>query len=215
MKTLVPLCALVALGAACRAAPDTGSIEPPPSSVVILDQSIVLKSGPIGVEDRQDATWAYVDVENRSAEPRLVSVEGDLLDAAGKTLGPLMVDELYVPAGEKRTFAVVAGKVYPDATRAKLHVHYAPVAKDKPVVVVNETKVRRAGIPLTCTPALENLAEKELVATVYCTFYDKDGKILARPFQILGLLPRSTRSYTFDGPAEAVTATAFIGQVVI
>jgi hypothetical protein len=211
---LTTLAGVANFATSCGKGPHDAVLEPPPPSVVVLPETVVVRTGPIGIQDRQEATYVYVEVDNRSAEPRLVSAEGDLVDAAGQTLAPLAIDEIYTPAGQKRTFALVATRPEPTAVSAKVRVRYAPVARDLPQVTIAAHKVERRGLPLACDVTLENKTDKQAVATLFCTFYDQAGKIVARPFTIIGMWPRSTRPFTFDGPPEAVTATPFLGEVV-
>jgi hypothetical protein len=213
MKRRALLAALLALGA-CSRHPPGGSLEPPPSSVVVLADTQVLKVGGIGIEDRQEASYVLVEAENRSAEPRLVSLEGVLLGKDGEELGPLWIDELYMPAGARRTFALVATEVQPASRSARIWVRYAPVARDPAMVEIVDVKVARQGIALGCGVTLQSKVAKQSIATTFCTFYDKDGQILARPFKIIGLMPEASRSWTFSGPPEAVRATPFLGQIV-
>ena len=206
--TLTLLMAVVA----CKASTGNGELPPPPASVKVLEDTAVIKQGAIGVKDRQDATYVLVDAENGSPEPRLVSLEGTLVDAEGKELGRLFVEELRIPAGERRTYALAAAAPLPAAKSAKLRVRAAPVGKDEPIVIVREqtTKLQPTGMVASVT--VENKITKQALATVIVSFYDAQGRILARPFTPVPLLPRSTNTFTFTGPLEAAKAVAYIGD---
>ena len=202
---------LVALGA-CKGVFGGGELPPPPASVKVLEETAVIKQGAIGVQDRQDATYVLVDASNGSAEDRQVSLDGILLDAAGKELGRLYVEEIRVPAGEQRTYALVAAGTYKEARSARLRVRAAPVTKDPPIAIVRELTTQRAPTGLVAVADVENKLTKQALATIIVTFYDASGKILSRPFAPVQLVPRSTRQFTFNGPLEAARATAFIGD---
>jgi hypothetical protein len=198
--------------AACKSTFSGGDLPPPPAEVKVLESTAVIKQGGIGVQDRQDATYVLVDAENGTAEDRAVSLEGTLVDAAGNELSRLYLEELRMPAHEKRTFALVAAGNVPQAKSARLRVRAAPVAKDPPVAIVRELKQERGPTGLVATPTLENKMSKQALATIIVTFYDADGKILARPFAPVQLNPRATNSWTFTGPLQATRAVAFIGD---
>jgi hypothetical protein len=208
------LALLALLLAACKAGPPSSELPPPPPSVRVLADTLVLERGPVGIEDRQEAAYVFVEAENGSSEPRQVSVEGDLYDAAGKVVAPLFIDEMYVPAGEQRTFALVATGAFPEATAAKARVRFAPVAKDAPAAAIASVTTERMATSFNATVNVENKIDKQVIATVIVTFYDQAGKIAGRPFKFLAIAPRGTRQYIFEGPREAVTAKAFLGDVV-
>ena len=153
-----------------------------------------------------------VEAENGTAEPRLVSLEGDLLDAGGKLLSHLYVEELRVPAHEKRVYALVAAGSFPGAASTKLRVRAAPVAKDEPIATVAELKTERSATGLVANATIENKLTKVAIASIIVAFYDANGKIVARPFAPVQLNPRSTRSFTFTGPPAATRAVAYIGD---
>jgi hypothetical protein len=197
---------------ACKSVFGGGDLPPPPTSVRVLADGAVIKQGAIGVQDRQDATYVLVEAENGSPEARLVSLEGDLLDAAGKLLSRLYVEELRVPAGEKRVYALVAAGTFPLAKSAKLRVRAAPVAKDAPIATVSELTTQHQAAGLVASATIENKLPKIAVATIIVAFFDAQGKIVARPFAPVQLNPRSTRTFSFTGPQAASRAVAFIGD---
>jgi hypothetical protein len=197
---------------ACKGVFGGGDLPPPPASVRVLDDTAIIKQGAIGVQDRQDATYVLVEAENGSPEPRLVSLEGDLLDASGKLLSHLYVEELRVPAKDRRVYALVAAGTFPQAASAKLRVRAAPVAKDEPIATVSELTTQRQATGLVASATIENKLPKVAIATILVAFYDANGKIVARPFAPVQLNPRSTRTFTFTGPQSASRAVAFIGD---
>ncbi len=209
---LVVAVAVVVAAGGCKGVFGGGDLPPPPPTVRVLESSAVIKQGAIGVQDRQDATYVLVDADNGSPEPRLVSLEGDLLDAGGKLLGHLYVEELRIPAGEKRTYALVAAGTFPDAKAAKLRVRAAPVTKDDPIAVVSELKTERGPTGLVANATVENKLTRRALASIIVSFYDAEGKILARPFAPVQLNPRSTRTFSFTGPMAATRAVAYIGD---
>jgi hypothetical protein len=208
----IVLLVFLTIGGACKAVFGGGELPPPPASVRVVEESAIIKQGAIGVQDRQDATYVLVEAENGSPEPRLVSLEGDLLDAAGALLSHLYVEELRVPAGEKRVYALVAAGTFPQAKSAKLRVRAAPVARDEPIATVSEVTTQHQATGLVASVTIENKLTKLAIATIIVTFYDANGKIVSRPFAPVQLAPRSTRTFSFTGPQTASRAVAFIGD---
>lgn len=203
--------ALALAAAACgRKAPD----REVPDSVVVLEASLTIKTGPIGLIDKKPATYVLVDAENRSAEARLVSLEGALLDDGGGEVAPLPVVELYIPAGEKRAFALASNRVAPEATRARVKVHGAPVEKHPPGAVIVEPNVgKQPDGRLFAAPLVKNTLAQPLAATVIVAFYDDAGKLLARPWDPVPLAAGETRAVKMVGPEGATRAQVFVGEI--
>jgi hypothetical protein len=217
LAVVVALGALVSLGAfatvaGCRR--DTVELPPPPPTVRVLSETAVVRQGAIGVQDRQDATYVLVEGVNGSPEPRLVSLEGELVDAGGASLARLALEELYVPAGETRVFALVANAKYPTAVGAKLRVRAGPVAKDPPPAIVRDLATERKATAFVAVPTLETKLDREVVATIIVAFYDAQGKILARTFTPVQLAPHSSRPFAIEGPPAAVRALAYVGDAM-
>lgn len=202
----------VLAAAACGRKPD--GREPPPSTIVVKEETIVVRTGKIGLRnDTRDGTYVLVDVENRSAEPRLIAVDGVLLHADGRELGALHADELYVPAGEKRAFALVHGQPVAEARSARVRIAGAPVATRPPDLEIVTPNVRADGGRLVAAPLVRNPTTQPALVTVITAFYDDQGRILARPFNVLPLAPGETRATSFHGPEGAATAQVYLGQI--
>jgi hypothetical protein len=196
--------------AACNAPRAEGQV--PPGLVEVLESSAVIKTGPIGIKEKKDATYVLVDVRNVSAEERTVSVQGTLLDDGGKPIGPLSLDELVIPPGELRTFALLHGGVAPNASRASFQVRRAAPVDHPPPIRVLDPVTEKDGDALGAICRVENTLDRTAIVTVIATFYDAGGKILGRPFVLLELEPRSSRPFRFTGPVGSTTARLFIGQ---
>ncbi|MBI4509671.1 MAG: hypothetical protein HY698_08530 [Deltaproteobacteria bacterium] len=206
---------LVLLAIACvGCAPSraTGpSDQAPPGSVVIKKETMAIRQGPIGVRETQDATYVLVDVENKSDVDRIIAIEGALTDAEGRDISPLSLDEMHVPTGEKRTFALVGNQVLPQAVDARLNIRRAARAEHPPPLRVTEQRAEQDEDHLAVTGRIRNTLERPALATIVATFYDKDGKILARPFRFLEFAPEQSRPIRFDGPRKAALARLFVG----
>jgi hypothetical protein len=189
-----------------------GELPPPPASVKVVEGSAVIKEGAIGIQDRQDATYVLVQAENGSKEPRQVALKGELVNLSGVTIAKLFPDELLIPPGERRTFALVAGGVFHDAHTAAIRVAAAIESKHEPFTKVTEVKTERGPKGLIAVVTVANTHKGLAVATVIATFYDKDGKIISRPFAPVQMAGKSSRTFTIAGPLEAVKADAYVGD---
>ena len=67
---------------------------------------------------------------------------------------------------------------------------------------------------LAATVRLENHAKGTTTAKLIATFYDTNGRILTRPFVVLEIIGNASRPFRFDGPKEAVTVKAYLGEVL-
>src|SRR5215471_6018605 len=96
----------------------TPKLDDDPKVAAVHEATAALRAGPIGPDQGDVSSYALVDVENTSAQDRLIAVEGELLGADGKPAATLGADEMRVPAHEARTFALVADKRAAEAAKA-------------------------------------------------------------------------------------------------
>jgi hypothetical protein len=216
VRGLVPATLLAAgtAGWACASgAPRPGAEEA--AAIVIDAEHALVKTGPVGATDARPATYALVDAKNRSAQDRMVTVEGQLLpgDGAG-SLGRVTGNELRIPAGATRTFALVGDGAVPDARKVSVRLVRAPAVTWAPQVEISEDQLARVQEYSVVTAVAKNVIDKEETATVAATFYDPGGRILARPATIVGLPVGASRTLRLEGPREAVRATVFVAEVV-
>jgi hypothetical protein len=190
--------------------------EPPPAGVKILDDTVVLKSGSVGVRDpmKPSASYVLVDVENGTTEDRTVAIEGTLAGDGDQTVGPLPPKELFIPAGARRTYALVSDGVHTDAKRAHLSVRKAPVAAGPPIVTIDEVKISHDDEQGTVAEfKAVNAANNTAVTTVIASFHDDAGHILARPFSIIDVDPKSSREFRLAGPKTATHVDVYTGEI--
>jgi hypothetical protein len=190
------------------------STPPPddnPAAAVVLEERTAVKTGPIGTSDPVAASYALVDVKNTSTSDRLVTVEGQLV-AGGKDVAALGADELRIPAGGTRTFALVADHAAPEAAGARLKV-VAAVAVGYPPQIELTGEQQKKGDLLVATATARNVVDRTASVVFACTFYDAAGKILSRPFTVAEIPAGATQPLRFEGPKEAQRAVIFVGQV--
>ncbi len=210
------LCAAGLAGLAGLACSSPAKQPPPPpgddpATIRVDESSTIIHTGQIGVGVKEVSTYVFVDVANTSSVDRLVTLEGTLIDHHGAEVAPLPADEMRVPAGARRTFALVAAKAVP-AARATFKVANAVPATYPPQVTIEQFNVRAGPIPVA-TAMARNTLDREVSAVVAATFYDAAGTILGRPFTVLTLRPGMSRSVRFEGPAATTDAAIFVGQV--
>jgi hypothetical protein len=196
---------------AALAASACSKTEPPaPASeveAITIDAAhAVVRAGKIG--QRDNATYVFVDVSNKSAEDRLVTVDGTLEGGA-----VLHGSQQRVPAGATRTVALVADAVVDGAAKPTLHVAHAPAATYPEMVEVQDPKTTRVDDKLIATGFAHNTTDKAANVVVCATFYGADGAILTRPFSATQLDPGERRVLRFEGPKEAERAVVFVADV--
>jgi hypothetical protein len=190
------------------------SAPPPddnPAAAVILDERTLVKTGPIGTSDPVPSSYAFVDVKNDSTSDRLVTIDGQLM-AEGKPVAALGADELRIPAGGTRTFALVADRAAPDSTAAKVKVVGALAVGYPPQIELSDEQQKKGDL-LVATAKAKNVVDRTASVVLACTFYDAAGKILSRPFTVVDLAAGATQQLRFEGPRESERAVIFVGQV--
>jgi hypothetical protein len=204
---------LVLLGAlACSPRIEGPPRDDDPRTATVDEARAVIRTGPIGASKPHEASYVLVDVTNTSAKDRLVTVGGALVDDAGAEVAALAADELRVPAGGARTFALITQRPAPTARRARFHVANA-VAVDYPPQVVIEDQQTKLGDLAVASAVARNTIDKDATAVIAAAYHGKDGAILARPFTVVPLPAGATHRVRFEGPRESARVTVFVGQI--
>jgi hypothetical protein len=204
--------ALALLLAACS---QTRAPHPPddPATAAVAAEGAVILHGPIGAETQVPGTYVLVDVTNGSRSDRLITLSGTLVDEAGQPLAKLGAEELRVPAGAARTFALVAEKPSPTAGRATFAVEHAVELDYAPAVVLEQEQFKPGHLPVIAA-TVRNTVERDATAVVAATFYADGGRILSRPFTVVPLPANASRPVRFEGPGPAAArAVVFVQQV--
>ncbi len=205
--------AVAAAGVACsgqpkvRALPDAG-----PDAIVIHSDQLVIRRGPIGREDNVPGTYVLVDVENKTPEDRMVAADGQLKDVTGRAIAPLAVDEVRVPAGERRTLALVSIENLPGAVGAGVRLKgAAPLFYPAPLTTEDASTADVDGA-FVAKAKIRNTQKGQGEANILCSFYDKDGHLLARQFQRLVIPAGDAPPVTFTGPPGSTRAVIYPGE---
>ena len=208
------LALVLVLGLGACNTPRSAAPADAPSGVRILSEHMLLKAGPIGVKETQDATYVLVDVANETADDRDVAVVGDLIDAGGREVEALALDEMRVPAGGVRTFALVGDRAAPEATGAHLRVRSASLVNGCAWTITDGWPIDGDAERSVQGATIRSNVSRDGHVTLATTFRDDAGAILARPFVILELRGGTSRDFSFVGPVTATRADVFVTDVV-
>ncbi|HUH02362.1 MAG TPA: hypothetical protein VML75_10215 [Kofleriaceae bacterium] len=176
-----------------------------------------LRSDVIGQgEFESRATFVLVDARNSHDEDLLVTLGGELVDGNGAVVGTLRPESLRVPAGLKRTFALIDDQnaERPGATSARVQVNGANVPSYAPSIGVDEIHVYEEGDHLLASARIANKAERPAKVIVLSSFRDEKGMPITRPFMLIELDGGTSRPVDFRGPPGATSATIFVGDTV-
>ncbi len=228
MRSLLLVLALVACG------------KSEPKRELDLEQIEVLgatmRTDTIGGGEYTDtATFVLVDAKNRAREGAYVTLGGELVDASNQKVGELIVQSLWIPAGETRTFALVDTErtPKPTATKARAKVRGASVFPP-PLARIEELVTHDDHGQLVIAGYLVNDAPGDGTVMVVGVFHDAAGRPLRRPFNVVKIagkqdpatpgncpdageerLPLVSKCpIQFVGPKGATRGTMFVGDTV-
>lgn len=159
-------------------------------------------------------TFVLVEAENTSPEGAYVTLGGELADASGKRISDLRAQSLWIPAGERRTFALVdrERRPRPDAKAARIYVRGAQIGQPPPVKVEGLRQLDDGGKAVV-QASIKNEAHRGGNIMVIATFYGPDGKPMTRPFTMLWIDKQAALPVQFVGPPGSTRGTIFIGDV--
>jgi hypothetical protein len=211
----------LALGASALAA--TLGCTPPPAQrhldtdLIVVSADARLRTDTVG-EGRfaSTASFVLVDADNRARDGAMVTLGGELHDAAGQVVGTLKPESLWIPGGEHRTFALVddARVARPTATSAKLRVRGAVIPAQPPIMHISDIHSFDDYGKAVVQASLTNDVAQAGQAMVLGAFYDRDDRPVARPFTLMPIGPSVTRTVRFVGPPGSVRGTIFLGDLV-
>jgi hypothetical protein len=161
------------------------------------------------------ATFVLVDVDNRDQQDAIVTLGGVLVDGDGQEVGRLAPAALRIPAGARRTFALIDSekRARPTATDARLDVREVAHPAYPEPVRITDGEVSREGGQVVASGTVENLTDKPAQVIIIAGFQDAAGKPLTRPFALYQLGPRAKKPALFTGPPGTATGYIFVGQV--
>src|SRR5262245_48018218 len=207
MRVLVLLVAL----SGCAKKPDARQLD---TDKIRVTSDAKLRTDTVGDGKFTDlSTFVLVEAENTSEQGAYVTLGGELTDEAGKRLGELRPQSLWIPGGELRTFALVdkQRKPRPDAKAAKIYVRGAQLGQPPPVSVNGFRQIDDVD-KVVVQATVKNEANRGGNIMVLATFYDANGKPMTRPFSLLWIDKQGELPVQFAGPVGSKRGTMFIGD---
>lgn len=211
---------LLVVCAACARPPQRTPLDPDRFTVTVGASPL---SSPLG-DGAAPVSYVLADVDNRSGVDATVTLVGTWLGDGADELGPLRPEELHVPAGQLRTFALVdAGdRERTDVRGARVTIRTATQALASPPIVVADVALHDDPVEVEGGRAhraviganLTNTADRPAQAIVFAVFRDRRGAAMTRPHQVVGMGAQVTRPVRFVGPPGSVDASIYPGDVV-
>jgi len=160
-------------------------------------------------------TFVLVDAENAATESAYVTLAGELTDDRGAVIGTLKAQSLWVPAGERRLFALVDDEreARPASTSARIVVRGALVPDSPPRARIEQLHTFDDYGKVVAQANLVNDADRIGKVVVISAFHDATGRPMTRPFQIVEIDRKQTKPVQFVGPQGSKTGTIFVGDV--
>lgn len=205
--------ALVLLLLACNA-PTSRELD---HELIEVSSDARLRTDTVGEgKFEEQATFVLVDAENHATEGAYVTLDGELATKDGEVIGGLRAQSLYVPPGERRTFALVdrERKPRPTAAAARIHVRGASIPKTPPAAHVDQIHELVDQGRIVVQGTLHNDAARAAQIMVIATFYDDTHHPMTRPFSMVRLDASSQSAVQFVGPPDSKHATIFVGDAV-
>lgn len=162
------------------------------------------------------ATFVLVDAENAATEGAYVTLGGDLTASGGEVLGHLKPQSLWIPAGERRTFALVdtERQPRPASASARIVVRGALVPDEPPKARITELHTFDDYGKTVVQANVVNDADRMGQIMVIASFHGADGRPMTRPFQMIEIDRNQTKPVQFVGPQGSKTGTIYVGDVI-
>jgi hypothetical protein len=205
------LIGLLVAAAGCPRDPDR--VPQVDHALVAVSPKLTLRTDAMGDSGKQ-ATFVLVDADNHANQELLVVLGGDLVDAHGAVVGHLRKDELRIPPGGRRTFALVDDHVTarPSATGATIVVESASLPSGPSPVKVTDGHVYADQGRTVASAYVVNETDHPATSIVIAGFYDADGKPMTRPYEVMSIGGGARRTAQFVGPPGSKSGYIFVGE---
>jgi hypothetical protein len=162
------------------------------------------------------ATFVLVDAENTAHQGAYVTLAGQLTQRSGTVVGQLKPQSLWIPAGERRTFALIDEQRVPrpEAHAARIVVRGALVPDEPPRAWVEDIHSFEDHGKTVLQGKLVNSAKRIGQIVVIASFYDTAGQPMTRPFQLIDIDKNQSKVVQFVGPEGSKRGTIFVGDAV-
>lgn len=162
------------------------------------------------------ATFVLVDAENTAGEGAYVTLAGELTDDGGATVGHLKPQSLWIPGGERRTFALIDTERVPRpaSTSARIKVKGALVPDSPPAARIADFHEFNDHGKIVVQANLVNEADRIGKIVVIASFHGPDGRPMTRPYQVIEIDRKQTKPVQFVGPQGSAKGMIYVGDVV-
>ncbi len=193
-------------------------VEVEAAKITVMADKLTLRHDVVGQgRFAGEATFVLVDARNQHTVDAEVTLGGDLIDAAGQVVAALRPESLRIPAGARRTFALVDdhNQPRPTAVSARVRVVGATETPHTDMLSVERGTIHKLGDDrLQASAILQNRAERNVKVIMLGAFHDAQDRPVARPFSVLELDGKTSRPVEFTGPPGSVKGYVFAGQLV-
>jgi hypothetical protein len=183
---------------------------------IAIHPHVTIRTDTVG-HDRWErrATFVLVDADNRGEQPLLVTLGGVLVDGDGREVGRVRAETLTIPAGGRRTFALIDDQQVPRPTAvgANLDVRGARRPHGADPITIAQGHVWDDHGKVVATGMVVNRSERSCVAIVLAGFHGPDGVPLTRPFAVFELGGHAEKPTRFVGPEGSTAGYIFIGDI--
>ena len=207
---LLAIGALVVWAGCPRLADEPAQVD---HKLVAVSPTVTVRTDPVG-DAGGSATFVLVDADNHADRELLVRLTGDLTDAHGAVVSHLRADELRIPPGGRRTFALVDDNLTarPTATGATIAVDSAIIPTGRTAMRITDGHVYTDQGRAIAAAYVVNDADVPGKAIVIAGFHDAAGKPMTRPWTIFQLGAGAKQTAQFVGPPGSTTAYIFVGE---
>jgi hypothetical protein len=211
VRAAAAVATVVLAAAACRRPPEPRAVDP---SLIAVSAEQTVRTDKIGDEGTR-ATFVLVDADNHAGGELEVVLGGDLIDAAGHVVGPLRREALRIPAGGRRTFALVDDHLAPRpaATAARVTVVRATVPMAPAPVHITDGHVYADQGRAVVAGYVVNTTDIPGKAVILAGFHDAAGRPMTRPYTLYSIGAHARRVAQFVGPPGSTSAYIFVGDV--
>lgn len=215
---------IVLLGLAACAKSEPGSRQLDINAIEVVDNA-KLRTDTVGdAQFASESTFVLVDAANPTPDGAYVTLAGQLKGEGGAVVGQLKAQSLWIPSGERRTFALVDTERVPrpTTTSARIVVTGALVPTDPPRVRITDlhtfvdptTENDKPVTRIVAQAYVINDADRVGKAVVIASFHGPNDVPITRPFKIVELDKKQRTPVQFVGPAGSTTGEIFVGDVI-
>lgn len=187
-----------------------------PFEEIVVDHAR-LRTDEVGVGKwAENSAYVLADAKNAATSGAYVTLAGEMVDGAGRIISKLRPQSIWIPPGERRTFALVDAerKPRPEAKGARVFVRGALVPKTPPPAHVEELHTFDDHGQLVLQAYVVNTADRATTLTVLASFHDADDLPIERPFSILQIGPAAKEAVRFIGPKGSKKGLIYVGEAV-